>query len=247
MNASSSWSTTRSDGGPSSTDRLQFRLRVRARRHHRHGAVSSPAESRDEPRPDQGRLPAAGRAHHGHEPSREDLLNRARHDLLAPEEQLSVLRLERHQSAIGAGIGPRRDGQPRRHEYPRSFPVPPGSSARPISAGSRSPIASAMPSSTTTCPGSVSFKSRAASDATSPPVAAGPRLRLSRGRGHARARIGPRGRGRRPGHPLPTRTPASAARRRQVRRSGPGAHGRPRPPVLGAPCEAWCSRRPAGA
>src|SRR5215217_6394455 len=83
----------------------QLQLRVRARRHHRNGALPRPAKGRDEPGPYERRLPAAGRAYHGNEATGDELLDGGRDDVLAPEEQISVLGLERHQPAIRAGAG----------------------------------------------------------------------------------------------------------------------------------------------
>ena len=109
--------------GTTSDRTSQFRLRVRSRRHHSDGAVSSSAEGRDETRSDKRGLPASGRPHHGHESAFGDLVDRVRHDFLAPEEQVPVLGLECHQAPIRAGAGPRRDRELRSHERPRSDPA----------------------------------------------------------------------------------------------------------------------------
>ena len=138
---------------------------------------SSPAPTRDDfPLPD---APTTAM-----NPPARSCPTRGRHDLLAPEEQVSILRLERHQPAIGACAGPRRDGQPGRDEHPCAASLAARRGRPPREADRRSPRRSLR--RPRPAPEPASSRSRAAADGHVPPVACRPGLRLSRGRGHAR-------------------------------------------------------------
>ena len=172
-----------------------------------------------------------------------------RDDLVASEEQVTVLRSEGHQPAIGAGARRAAGSTDRARRAPT-----PAIRRRSVSAlrRARSPAEADRRSSRRSRRRSTPGADRPAPRAARPPtvvspVAPGPRLRLARALRTPARRAGPRARGRRRGHPGPTRTPPSAARRRQVRPSGHRVRGRPRNRVFRARVPARRSRRRARA